>query len=55
MKNIDYYNLDNEYPVNYHFWKDLSAIFIYWGFYKPIIWKGGFKNETIKRIKTKGF
>lgn len=51
MKNIDYYNLDNEYPVNYHFWKDLSAIFIYWGFYKPIIWKGGFKNETIKRIK----
>lgn len=51
MKRIEYYNLDNEYPVNYEFWKDLSAIFIYWGYYKTIKWKGGFRNETIKRIK----
>lgn len=51
MKNIEYYNLDIEYPVNFQFWKDFSAIFVYWGYYKPFKWKGGFRNETTKRIR----
>ena len=49
-KQIEFYNLDKEYPVSYEFWKDFAALFLYTG-YKLLSWKGGFKNHTYEVIR----
>lgn len=49
-KQIEFYNLDKEYPVSYEFWKDFAALFLY-TIYKLFLWKGGFKNHTSKVIR----
>ncbi|SNV35150.1 Uncharacterised protein [Chryseobacterium taklimakanense] len=51
-KQIEFYNLDKEYPVNYEIWKDFAAFFLYTG-YKIFSWKGGFKKhsyEVVRRV-----
>lgn len=50
MKNIDYYNLNKEYPVNLKFWADFGALILYYGYYKPFKWESSFNQETLKRI-----
>lgn len=50
-KEIEFYNLDKEYPVSYEIWKDVSAFFLYFGYFRFFAWKWKFKDETYVRVK----
>ena len=48
--NIEFYNLDIEYPVNWKFWEEIPAFFLLL-IYNIFYWKKSFKKETYARIK----
>lgn len=47
---IEFYDLDKEYPVSYEIWKDTAAFFMYFG-YKLFSWKNKFKDEAYQMVK----
>ncbi|GIM50145.1 hypothetical protein [Capnocytophaga stomatis] len=49
-RNIEFYNLDIEYPVNWKFWEEVPALFLLL-IYNIFYWEKSFEKETYARIK----
>ena len=48
--NIEFYDLDIEYPVNWKFWEEIPAFFVLL-ICNIFYWKKSFKKETYERTK----
>lgn len=49
-KQIEFYDLDKEYPVSYEFWKDTVAFFLYLG-YKCFYWERSFEKQSYQVVR----